>query len=322
MRRLILTLLLVSPLCFSKTVVIIESYHSGYKWDADYIAAVQSVLGKGHDIHILALDTKRLPKSQWAQKVADIEQSVARIQPDVAILGDDNAFSLMTEHLVEKQIPIVFLGVNGGPDQHPALNHPLVTGILERPFFAESIRHLRRVLKQKNERFLVLMDDSPTMRNAVGEFFGEEREATLYGSRLDIILTNDKDTWLQAAFSAHEQYDAIIVGTHHTIRDRAENYIPPKELMAQALTFVQVPIFSFWDIFIGKQQGIGGFTVSAHQEGLTAARLASLILNGVTPDHIPQLKSLSGHYVYSKSGMEHWNLELSSLIASQSSFVE
>ncbi len=34
------------------------------------------------------------------------------------------------------------------------------------------------------------------------------------------------------------------------------------------------------------------------------------------------MRSLSGHYVYSQSGMKHWNLELSPLIASQSNFVE
>ena len=87
MRTLLLALLLVSPLCFSKTVVIIESYHQGYKWDADYIAAVQSVLGDDHDIHVLALDTKRLPKSEWPQKVASLQQSITEIEPDIAILG-------------------------------------------------------------------------------------------------------------------------------------------------------------------------------------------------------------------------------------------
>lgn len=321
MRFLFLALWLVSPLCFSKTVVIIESYHRDYQWDADYIAAIQSELGEGHDIHVLALDTKRLPKPQWSQQTTSVQQAVAALQPDLAILGDDNAFSLMAGHLVERQIPVVFLGVNGGPNQHPELSHALVTGILERPFFAESIRHLRNVLRQ-NDHFLILMDDSPTMRNAVNEYFGDERQTSLYGSQLDIVLTNDKDTWLQSVFNAHEQYDAIIVGTHHTIRDQADNYIPPAELMGQAFTGAQVPIFSFWDIFIGKQQGVGGFTVSAHQEGLTAARLASLILSGVAPDRIPQIRSLSGHFVYSKSGMAHWNLELSSLIASQSNFVE
>lgn len=67
---------------------------------------------------------------------------------------------------------------------------------------------------------------------------------------------------------------------------------------------------------------MGGFTISAYQEGLTGARLASLILNGIQPDRIPQIKSLSGHYVYSKSGMAHWNIELSPLVASQANFIE
>ncbi|MDO6442271.1 MULTISPECIES: ABC transporter substrate-binding protein [unclassified Marinobacter] len=321
MRFLILALLLVSPLCFGKTVVVIESYHDEYKWDADYLRAIESVLGAKYDIRVLALDTKRLPKSEWPQKVASIQQTVAEIKPDVAILGDDNAFTLMAQHLADNEIPVVFFGVNGGPDQHPALTHPLVTGILERPFFAENVRHMRKVLKQ-NERFLVLMDDSPTMRNAVEEYFGDVRQTRLHGSHLDIVLTNDKDAWLNAVFTAHERYDAIIVGTHHTIRDRNDKYIQPRDLMDQAFIRSQVPIFSFWDIFIGENQGIGGFTVSAYQEGVTGARLASLILNGLKPHQIPQIKSISGHYVYSRSGMQHWNVALSPLIASQSSFVD
>lgn len=321
MRLLFLALLLVSPLCFGKTVVIVESYHLEYKWDADYIEAVRSVLGEDHDIHVFELDTKRLPKTEWPQKVAEIERAISDIKPDVTILGDDNAFTLMAERLVDRKIPVVFLGVNGGPVQHPALKHPLVTGILERPFFAESIRHLRKILRQK-ERFLVLMDDSPTMRNAVNEYFGDKRHDTIYGSELDIVLTNDRNTWLQTVVNAHERYDAVVLGTHHTIRDKDGNYVIPHDLLKEAFYKAQLPLFSFWDIFVGEEQSIGGFTISAQQEGLTAARLASLILNGVKPDRIPHLKSLSGHYVYSESGLTHWNLELSPLIASQANFVE
>jgi len=321
MRFLFLGLLLVSPLCFGKNVVIIQSYHLEYKWDADYIDAVRSVLGEDHDIRVFELDTKRLSKAEWPGKVAEIQNAIADINPDVAILGDDNAFTLMAEHLVEREIPVVFLGVNGGPVQHPVLEHSLVTGILERPFFAESIRHLRKVLRQK-ERFLVLMDDSPTMRNAVNEYFGDKRQDTIYGSELDIVLTNDRDTWLQTVVNAHERYDAVVLGTHHTIRDKDGQYVIPHDLLKEAFYRAQLPLFSFWDIFVGEEQSIGGFTISAHQEGLTAARLASLILNGVKPDRIPHLKSLSGHYVYSESGLAHWNLELSPLIASQANFVE
>ncbi len=321
MRLLILALLLVSPLCFSKTVVVIQSYHKEYKWDQDYIVAIKSVLGEQHDITFFELDTKRLPPAQWPQQAASIQKSVAEIKPDIAILGDDNAFSLMAQHLVDQKIPVVFFGVNGTPVQHPALEHPLVTGVLERPFFEQSVRHLRKVLRQK-ERFLILMDDSTTMRNAVDDYFGDKRQAKLYGSQVDILLTNDKDTWLSAAETAYTKYDAVIIGTHHTIRDSENNYVLPKELINQAYVSSPIPIFSFWDISIGAQEALGGFTISASQEGITGARLASLILNGVDPERVPQIKSLSGHYVYSKSGMEHWNIKLSPLIASQANFIE
>ncbi|OHY82896.1 hypothetical protein BCA33_01525 [Marinobacter sp. AC-23] len=160
------------------------------------------------------------------------------------------------------------------------------------------------------------------MRNAVDDYFGDKRQAKLYGSQVDILLTNDKDTWLSAAETAYTKYDAVIIGTHHTIRDSENNYVPPKELINQAYVSSPIPIFSFWDISIGAQEALGGFTISASQEGITGARLASLILNGVDPERVPQIKSLSGHYVYSKSGMEHWNIKLSPLIASQANFIE
>lgn len=321
MRLLILALLLVSPLCFSKTVVVIQSYHAEYKWDSDYIVAIKSTLGDKHDLTFLELDTKRLTPAQWPQQVTQIQAKVAELQPDIAILGDDNALSLMADYLIEQEIPVVFFGVNGTPVQHPAIEHPLVTGVLERPFFEQSIRHIRKVLG-KRERFLILMDNSITMQNAVNDYFGEAREAEIYGSDLDIVLTNNKDSWLNAVKTAHTKYDAIIVGTHHTIRDNEDNYVPPGELINQAFYSSQIPIFSFWDISIGPEQGVGGFTVSAYQEGLTGARLASLILGGIQPDRVPQIKSLSGHYVYSQSGMDHWNISLSPLIASQAILVD
>lgn len=49
-----------------------------------------------------------------SQKVAEIEQSVAQIQPDIAILGDDNAFSLMAQHLVDRKIPPFFSASTAG----------------------------------------------------------------------------------------------------------------------------------------------------------------------------------------------------------------
>lgn len=304
------------------TLAVVQSYSADYRWDAQYLKAIDDTLGKHHKIVRYELDTKKLPRAQWSARAASVLKQIQALRPGVVMMGDDNALSLLGEAVVKLEIPVVFLGVNGGADQHPIIHHKHVTGILERPFFKKSIRHLRKVLN-KRDRFLVLMDDSPTMRNAVQEKFGDRRHVTLYGSALDILLTNHKETWLNAMLQAGDSgYDAVIIGTHHTIRDAQNRYAPPAELMKTAWEGAQVPIFSFWDIFIGPGQAAGGFTVSAYSEGANAARLAGLILNGIPPHSLNRLQSLSGEYVYSHSGMARWGLMLSTLEASQTHFLD
>ena len=318
----LLVFMMTAQLSHSGTVAVIQSYSADYRWDAQYLKAIDDALGKQHTIERYELDTKKLPRSQWQSRAQQVLDRIRLLNPGVVIMGDDNALTLLGEDVVKLNIPVVFLGVNGGADQHPIIHHKKVTGILERPFFKKSIRHLRKVLS-KRDRFLILMDDSPTMRNAVQEKFGNRRQASLYGSTLDILLTNQKQVWLDAMLKAGDSgYDAVIIGTHHTIRDEHGHYVPPSELMKNAWEGAQVPIFSFWDIFIGPGQAAGGFTVSAYSEGANAARLAGLILNGIPPHSLSRLQSLSGEYVYSRSGMERWGLTLSTLEASQTHFME
>ncbi len=316
-----LWLILLFNFVYADNVVVIESYHSQYRWDAQYLKAINNILGKNHNITVYELDTKHLSRELWPQRALKIRKKLQKNKPDIVILGDDNALTLMAEDIVNMGIPVIFLGVNGGITQHPIIEHPQVAGILERPFFAKNIRHLRKVL-DKRDNFLILMDDSPTMRNAVTEYFGEKRNTEIYGSNIDIVLSSDKQTWLAAMLGAKDKYDAVIVGTYHSIRDENDQYVQPKFLMDIAYEQAGIPIFSFWDIFIGKGQGAGGFTVSAYQEGATASRLAAMILGGVKPSRIPKMQSLSGTYVYSASGMEHWGIELSTLTASQAMFVD
>ncbi|WP_430461163.1 ABC transporter substrate-binding protein [Thalassolituus sp. LLYu03] len=304
-------------------VSVIQSYHPEYNWDAQYLQALQDEMGERCELTAYSMDTKHLPKSEWPQKADDIAGRIARNKPDLVVIGDDNAFSLMATRVADMNIPVVFLGVNGGESQYPqALHHPLITGVLERPFFEQNVRHMRKVLRH-DQRFLILTDDSPTMNNAIGEYFGDTRSRTIHGTQVDVLMTNSREQWLHAIASAADAgTDAIIIGTHHTIYDHDGQYAKPDELMAEAWATAPVPIFSLWDIFVGDHKAAGGFTVSAYQEGVTASRLALMILNGTPVSSIEPMKSLSGHFVYSRKAMEHWHIRLSSLTASQTAFIE
>lgn len=318
----IVILALTSSICHSSTVAVIQSYSADYRWDAQYLKAIDNAIGKQHTIERYELNTKKLPRNEWENRAQQVLGQVRSLNPGVVIIADDNALTLLGEAVVQLNIPVVFLGINGDSNQHPIIQHKQVTGVLERPLFKKSIRHLRKVLTKK-DRFLILMDDSPAMRNAVQEKFGDSRQAKLYGSSLDIILTNKKQVWLDAMLKAGDSgYDAVIIGTHHTIRDENDSYVPPSQLIKAAWEGTQVPIFSFWDIFIGPKQAAGGLTVSAYNQGTNAARLARMILNGTPPHSLKHLQSLNGEYVYSRSGVERWGLTLSTLEASKTNFTD
>ena len=316
-----LGLYLVCGPLLAANVLVIESYHPSYPWDADYLRAIDEILGENHRIDALFLDTKRIEPKDFEAQADRLLDQVRQAPPDLIFLGDDNALKLMGPRLAPLAIPTVFLGVNGHPYQYGLGKAPWLTGVLERPLFQQTVRHLRKVLTD-NDRFLVLMDDSPTMRNAITEAWGEQRQITIQGSRLDLLLTNDADAWLSAIREAPQHYDAIIFGTHHTLRYADNRYANPDDLMKQAYADAQVPLFAFWDFFVGSGMTAGGYVLSGYDQGKTAARMGQLILRGVEVTSVPIIVGQTGQYRYSRSGMARWNIELSTLTASQTLFVD
>ncbi len=303
-------------------VAVIESYDASYEWDEQYLRALNDDLSDEHTLTTYEMNTKKLDRADWPAKAQEILGKIKQSKPDVVIIGDDNALSSLGESIAALNIPIVFLGINGTEEQHPVIQHPNVTGIYDRPFFKKSIKHLSKVMKKK-ERFLILLDDSPSMNNSIIEWLGDKRQAEIRGTQVDVVLTSDKDTWMSAMMSASQSgYAAVIVGTYHTIHDSQGEYVDPDSLIREATLASDVPVFALWGVFVGAEKAVGGYTVSAYNEGKHAAKMADLILKGHSPSALKTIRSVSGEYVYSKSGMARWGLALSTLAASQARFVD
>lgn len=316
----LLVCLLALP-AWAQTVLVISSYHREYPWDNDYLNAIHTVLGEHNQIEEAFLDTKRLHPDEFEASADRALAITERVQPDVVILGDDNALKFMVPRLEPLAIPMVFLGVNSHPDEYGFGHVTQLTGVLERPLYRQQVRHLRKVLSQR-DRFLILMDDSPTMRFAVTEAWGTQRTIEIQGSILDIVNTNQADEWLEAVRTAQEQYDAVIFGTYHTIRYSDGSYAEPDDLMALAYADSQVPLFAFWDFLVGPGMAAGGYVLAGYDQGLAAARKADLILRGMPVSSVPITRGEAGLYLFSRSGIDRWGLRLSTLTASQATFID
>jgi ABC-type uncharacterized transport system substrate-binding protein len=307
---------------FAADVFIVQSYNIEYEWDAEYIASLKAVLGAEHNYTIRELDSKRKQAEEWQETAKKVVEEIKKTRPDVVIVGDDNAMASVGSVLNGSKIPVVFLGVNGTLKDYGVEDSLNVTGVLERPFFEQSVRHLRKVTT-RNKRFLVLMDDSVTMQNAVNETYGDQRKVFIQNTQVDFFLSNSAEQWQEKVRTAvDEEYDAIIIGTYHTLRWSDDTYFAPASAMAFLRAESVIPVFSFWNIFIGADKAIGGYSITAYEEGKAAARLAQLVIRGVSIENVPPITSVSGQYIYSKKGLEKWGVKLTTLTRSQAIFQE
>jgi ABC-type uncharacterized transport system substrate-binding protein len=317
----IIVLSFISLSVQASTIFVVSSYDPGYKWDAEYIQAIKDSIPTDHELILRSLDSRRLPSNQWQKKAAEIVTEIQKEKPDVVVIGDDNAMASVAKALETSGIPIVFLGINGTEEEYGLNNSTAMTGVFERPFIVQSIRHITKVLKN-DLPILVLMDNSAMMQNAVNEHFRGQRRVDIQGTRVDFLLTDSAQDWKAAILDAHETYGAVVVGTYHTLKNGNGTPFSEEAAMTYAQYTLKVPLFALWDFSVAPDKAAGGYVISAYEEGKAASRMVKLVLSGVPVSNIVPSTSQTGHYIYSKKGMEKWGIQLSPLVATQAEFRE
>ena len=156
------TLLLLQVATAKEKILLIESYHSTYAWDASYIEGLELALDNEYELIKFEMNTKRLPKSEY-QKMADLAyDKFMEVSPSLVILADDNALSYLGSKFFDTDTPVVYLGINNNPRNYGVVGRNNFTGVLERPLFKRSIANVQKL--QKLNKVLVLFDDGNTAK--------------------------------------------------------------------------------------------------------------------------------------------------------------
>lgn len=82
----ILTFSSMEALAQRKKILLIESYHSSYLWDASYRKGLDQVLGSRCNILSFEMDTKRLPPSEFEIRTQKAWETYERENPALVIL--------------------------------------------------------------------------------------------------------------------------------------------------------------------------------------------------------------------------------------------
>jgi ABC-type uncharacterized transport system substrate-binding protein len=99
-------------------ILVLHSYHTGFKWTDDILAGIRESLGKGTanlEMHVEYMDTKRHPEPEFTYLSYTLLREKYRSSNfSVVMTSDDNAFNFARQYrqTLFRNAPIVFCGVN------------------------------------------------------------------------------------------------------------------------------------------------------------------------------------------------------------------
>ena len=307
--------------CAQGTVMLINSYHTGFEWVDQYTQALKKEVGDVASVISFDMDTKRLPDTQFEERAKAALQRLDMLQPDVVVTGDDNALRLLADGILNRGYPLVYLGVNENPRLYIESSKG-ATGVLERPLHKRSIMFLRDIFGKRFKHALVLFEVGTTSTLIQEEMFGGRETARFGDVQMTIHRTNNWEEWKRVVLSAKEDgYDVLVLGLHHRIKDVDGRTVEHQEALRWTCKNTPIPPIGTWVFNIGSDLAIGGLVTAPEPQGQNAGQMVKAILRGTPINSIPPVVATQGDFLFSRSRLRQWNIELPESIESEASFV-
>ena len=289
-----------------KHVLLLHSYHTGYKWTDDITAGATSILNRkdGYDLRIEYLDTKRFVSLEYQDFQFNVLKRKYPDNPfDVIFCADNNSLNFVLKHRQQlfPGIPVVFCGINnftpgllGG-----ALN---VTGINEDVNPQKTI-DLMLALHPATKRIVVINDGTVTGKNLNSQIWSISRGYTDVSWYYPFIYTIDQ---LKMQMESLKAGDLVLLGSFS--RDFNGDLIEYDEVAALVTSNSSVPTYTLWDFYLGKGV-VGGYLASGTYQGEAGARLVQKILSGTSAKDLPVVMDSPNQYFADFNVLQRFNID-------------
>jgi ABC-type uncharacterized transport system substrate-binding protein len=304
------------------TILVVESYHAEFAWDASYTQALREDLGSDCRLEFFRMDTKRLPPERHAAMADEAWKRYQDVKPAVVVLGDDAALKFLAPRLAKTGTPVVYLGINNNPRAYYDLALVKnITGVLERPMLKRNII-LAQGLVGGLKRVLVLFDTDVTSQVVLAESFDGQDQVTIDGIHVDLKLIGDWDTWKKTVRASKGRYDILVAGLYQTLKDANGKSVDPEEVIRWTSANTPIPPFGFWDFSVGPDKAIGGLVLYGREQGTAAAALVRKILAGASPSSLGPVTGGRGRLLFSRKQLQKHRLTLSPTLGQEATYVD
>ncbi|HSW65074.1 MAG TPA: sensor histidine kinase [Dissulfurispiraceae bacterium] len=318
---LILSFAATSGAASPQNILVLNSYHQGYKWTDDETRGIMEGLAPAEDdikLYIEYMGTKWSDDPQYLALLRDTFKHKFRGIPfSVILVTDNDAFDFMRLYRDEVfgRVPVVFCGVNWFKDEY-LHGQTLFTGVNEDADIAATVDVMLKLHPQTRTIFAVM--DSTTTGKIIRERIQEL--APRYQSKVAFRLLEgmDMDEILKTVASAP---DGSLVLLTVFQKDKSGVFFEFSESTMLLSRASRVPVYGLWDFNLGYGI-VGGMLTSGSAQGRSAAELALRIIRGESPDALPVLKNSPNKYMFdslqlTRYGLAERNLPRGSIIVNQ-----
>ena len=277
-----------------KQILILHSYHHGYKWTDDILRGIEDVfqIGKGDiDLRVEYLDTKHVSDEAYLAQIYQVLQlKYQNTKIDLIISSDDSALNFLLKYADDlfPGVPVAFCGVNFFDEQRLA-NHEQFTGVSEE---ADIQGTLDIALKlHPNTRQVVIVNDTTVTGRIL-----HERIVRLTSEYPRVMFTLLEDITMDDIRRQMSQLppDSLVIITIFT-SDKAGNFFEYNTYTSLISQSSRAPVYGTWDFSLGYGI-VGGKLTSGYTEGQRAAQIAQRILRGESSIAIPVVKQMESRY--------------------------
>jgi signal transduction histidine kinase/CheY-like chemotaxis protein/ABC-type uncharacterized transport system substrate-binding protein len=296
----------------TKNVLILNSYHQGFKWTDDITRGALSALDPVKDhtrIFIQYMNTKWVKDDLYFQELRDIfRHEFARTRFDLIIASDNDAFNFLKEYRdgVFGKVPVVFCGVNYLKKEDLS-GTTLFTGTSETADLRESIEAALR-LRPSTRKIFIIND-----KGISGSIVRNELTALqpAFRGKADFIFedSTDLETILKDVEGLSQ--DTLIFYTFF-YGDPARKTYENDDCIAQISRRARVPVFGSWDFNLGYGI-VGGKLTSGYDQGAAAGRMGLKVLKGERVEEIPPILRSPGRYMFDYGQMTRFGIKKSAL---------
>lgn len=296
----------------SKNVLILNSYHNGYRWTDEVSDSVKNSLQKDSrvkDLYIEYIDWKRNGKNELIDLLIPLySYKYNKINIDVILTTDDMAleFALKQREKLFSDAPIVFSGVSKSNAKKITQNYSRVSGVYEE---ADPDGTLKMALRDIPflKRIFIIHDKTETsmgIAKDIEQFFknsprDKEIEREYLGDYTFEELKNMVSTFPE---------NSVIFLPSYAV-DKGGLKLTPEEFARILSKTSSVPIYGMYDHMLGS--GIlGGSLLSGKIQGNMAAKIVLRLFDGVDIKMITPMETKSVFEGYDYLQMKRFGLDL------------